>query len=380
MASLFRVELVAQVDTRKGNGTPGVFFFDAAEQICRITDLSFDFLLTIAKVVVRDQRDDDAFGRAAGEFERCAAVVEFVFRLPAHAVFTLSFRSIVVVWESDVLLAKCQQMRSQDHAAGVACPMIDIQPGVIRRQKRVASVTEDRFDKVQIANQRTRREESDLHAFFGTDALNFGADQRSKQQGDERSCWLRTGGCKRKLKHVARSVERCFEKRGECDLRDGSLVTRNRQAAFGDVECSAGRAAIVQRIMQDAILDSVRRDERCFVFRSINRQRKFASDSVTVKNDGRVGEPQRIGQVQPLEVAVEECFDPSIDRRPDFVQPLQSLVVRTQQPFGVNRLFRRERSFRMGQAHRNQFQNDISNDTFAISVSVLARTFGTDAQ
>ena len=56
---------------------------------------------------------------------------------------------------------------------------------------------------------------------------------------------------------------------------------------------------------------------------------------MSVKNERRIRKPQRGREFQSRKVAVQEGLDTSVDRRPDFVQPLQPLVVRTEQPLGI---------------------------------------------
>ena len=66
-----------------------MLLFAQAEQIGGAGDLGFDLLLAVPVVAVGDQRDHDAAGVAARDLEGGAVVVEFVLRVPAHAVALL---------------------------------------------------------------------------------------------------------------------------------------------------------------------------------------------------------------------------------------------------------------------------------------------------
>ena len=88
--------------------------------------------------------------------------------------------------QADVLLLHSDEMRGQNHAAGVSGPVLDVERGVVFREVGVASVAEDAFDEIQIAHQAGWGEEADFHC-FGDVGLGCGADQRAQQQGDEES-------------------------------------------------------------------------------------------------------------------------------------------------------------------------------------------------
>ena len=48
-------EFVTQIEAGKGQGSAGMLFFTVAGKVCRIAQLGFNFLLTVAVVVVSDQ-------------------------------------------------------------------------------------------------------------------------------------------------------------------------------------------------------------------------------------------------------------------------------------------------------------------------------------
>ena len=150
----------------KSQRSAGMFFFTAAEKIAGITDLGFDFLFTVTKIVIGNQRDNNALHIAADEFKRFTLVVEIVLILPAHAVFALPLGSLFIVGQADCLFTTPHQMRCQNNATGMTGPLVNIQRGIIIREKRVARITKNRFYKIQVGDQATWRKKPGFHGFL----------------------------------------------------------------------------------------------------------------------------------------------------------------------------------------------------------------------
>ncbi len=126
----------------------GVFFLDIAVQIGGVADLGLHFFFAVAVIVVGDERDDDAGIRPAGELKCDAVVVFFRLAFPAHAVAFLAIGGFVDVWKADLFLREIRKMRRKDDAAGVAGPMLDVEPGIVLGQERIGGVAEDGFDEI----------------------------------------------------------------------------------------------------------------------------------------------------------------------------------------------------------------------------------------
>ena len=173
-------ELVAEIPGGKRDRSAGVLFLDVAQKIGGEGDLRFDFLLAVAVIVVGNQRDDDAFAGAAGELERHAVVVLVGLGFPAHRIAALTFVGILVPRQAERFLRELGEVRGEDDATGVAGPMFDIETGVIFWQKWIAGVAEDRFDEIEVGDQRARGKEADFHRLFGADAGDFRADDRAR--------------------------------------------------------------------------------------------------------------------------------------------------------------------------------------------------------
>ena len=161
------LKLFSQAPTREHQCAPCMFLFDATHQVGSVTDLSFDFFLAVAEIVVSDDRDDHTFVCPAGHLECIAVVVKFGLVFPAHPIAFLPISCLADVRKSDFSFGQARQLRCQDDAAGVTRPVFDIQAGIVDRNERIARISEDGFDKVQVADERTGREESHLHRLFG---------------------------------------------------------------------------------------------------------------------------------------------------------------------------------------------------------------------
>src|SRR5271166_5719407 len=171
-------ELVAQILARENKGTSGVLFLTKAKQVSREAYLSFDLLLAIAEIVVGDHGDDNPAFVTEGQFESHAVIVEFALLFPTCMVAALTLGGLLPRRESQLFFGKLRQVRRQDDATGVAGPVFWIQSGIIFREKRVAGVSEDTFNKIEVANEAAGRQESNLHRFFRGESRHFRTNDR----------------------------------------------------------------------------------------------------------------------------------------------------------------------------------------------------------
>jgi len=165
-----------------------MLFFTAAVQVGRIADMGFDFLFAVAEIVVGNNGHNHALHVAAHQFKRLAVVVQFVFLLPAHAVFALALGRIVNMGQAEIFFPAMYQMRRQDDAAGMACPMLNIQGGIVFGQERVACVAENGLDKIQVGDQSAGGEKAHFQGFDRHRGGNFRADNRAQQRGYPEFC------------------------------------------------------------------------------------------------------------------------------------------------------------------------------------------------
>ena len=154
------VEILPQHVRGKRDRAAGVLFLAEAVQIRGEADLRLHFLLAIAVIVVGDDRDHHAALVAARHLERAAAVVDFAGIAPAHAVAPLALGGVFVVRQAQSFFLMPDEMRRQNHAAGVAGPVHHVERGIVFRQIRIAAVAENAFHEIQIADQAGRREET----------------------------------------------------------------------------------------------------------------------------------------------------------------------------------------------------------------------------
>ena len=251
------LKLLAEAPAWEDQRPAGMFLFDVPHQVRGVTDLRLDLFLAVAEVVVGDDRDDDARFGAAGDFERLAVVVEFVFVFPAHAIALLSLGGLADVRQSHFALRQLREVWREDHAAGVSRPVLDIERRVVDRHERIARVAEDRLDEVEIADQRSRREEADFHCLLQTVAGDFGTDQRAQQDRDPIVGLLLLLRRERQLQQIEWRIHRVTEQFNVSPLGNGSLVSGDRQSTLGDMERADGCASIRPRVVQHSVSDAV---------------------------------------------------------------------------------------------------------------------------
>src|SRR6516162_2794230 len=158
-------ELLAEIEAGKNKRPARMLLLAKPVEIGGITELRLYLLFAIAEIVVGDQCYDDAGFVAAGEFKGSAIIIKLSRVVPTHAVAPLAFGGGIPSGEAGFPFCDADEVRRENDAAGVASPMFGAECGIIFGQTGVAGVTEDAFDKIEITDQATRREEADFHRF-----------------------------------------------------------------------------------------------------------------------------------------------------------------------------------------------------------------------
>jgi hypothetical protein len=184
------IEFLPEDIGRKSYSAARMFFFRQAVQICSERDLSFYFFLAVPEIVVGDECHHHASRITACNLECAPIVVSLVWIAPAHAVAPLAFRSCIEMGKAEVLLLHPHQMRRKDHAPGMPGPVSSVKRGIVLREVWVASIAEDPFDKIEIADEASGGEEPDLHRFRSC-GTGTGANQGAQQERDERAAFDR---------------------------------------------------------------------------------------------------------------------------------------------------------------------------------------------
>ena len=78
--------------------------------------------------------------------------------------------------QSQFFFRHLDQVRRENHATGMAGPMLRIQARIIFRKEWIARVSEDGFDEIQIAYQTSRCEEPNLHRLLQSNTRHFRTD------------------------------------------------------------------------------------------------------------------------------------------------------------------------------------------------------------
>src|SRR4051812_46297977 len=102
-------------------------------------------------------------------------------------------------------------MRREYYTTCVTRPMFDIQRRIVHWHKRVTRVAENRFNEIQIADQRSWCEEAYFHRLLRTVSRYFRTDRRSQQHGDPEASLLFLGRCERQQQQIRRRIHRMPE-------------------------------------------------------------------------------------------------------------------------------------------------------------------------
>src|ERR1700693_5859190 len=159
-----------------------MLFLTESIQVRSVADLGFDLLLAITEVVVGNDRDNHSAFIAAGQLESQAVIIEFSLVVPAHAVAAVTLRGGIQVRQTELFLSDLCQVRRENNATSVPGPVISIQPGIVLRQKRVAGVSKDALNEIEIADETARHDKPDLHRFFRGESRHFRTDDWPQEQ------------------------------------------------------------------------------------------------------------------------------------------------------------------------------------------------------
>ncbi len=338
---------------------PGVLFFANAEQIGGVTDLSLDFLLAIAVIVVGDDRNHHAAAIAAGQFERAAAVIRLVRIAPAHAVAALAFGGLIEMRETQVFLLHAGEMRRQDDAAGMPAPMDGIERRVVFGQVGISAVAENAFHEIEIADQAGGREEAGLHGPLGI-VGRCGAHQRAQQERYEQPDLLLLIGRERQRQHVFRRMQRHPQQGREGLFGNGDLVGWNGQSAFDDMEDALRGAAVALGIVQHALRNAIGVQIGRRKAGRVGRKRHLAREARPIEDEGAGGQARGSVGTDFAQVRVEESLNARIGGAEAVAQQLVLLIVIPQQRPGDFEEVRvgREAAGRLAQG--GEFQVDVA--------------------
>ena len=180
------VVLAGEVVAGEHQRAARVLLLGEAEQVRSEGELGLHLFLAVPEIVVADDGDDRAARVARGDLEGAAVVVELAFGSPAHPVAPLPLGRGVPCGQAELLLGEgADEVRREDHAAGVAGPVPGIERGVVLRQVRITRVAEDALHEIQVADQVPRHEEPRLHPLLGDEARHLRTDDRAEVERHE---------------------------------------------------------------------------------------------------------------------------------------------------------------------------------------------------
>ena len=256
---LLRHEALTQTEGGERQRATRVLLLGQAEQVCAVADLGLDLLLAVPEIVVGQDRDHHALDAARGQLEGPAVVVQLALVRPAHARGPLGVGRFAHGRQADVLLAEAREVRREDHAPAVAGPAVDIERGVVPGEIGVAGVAEDALDEVQVRDQAAGHEEPHLRALLRRDLGHRRAHQWPQQQRHHGLDGLRPVARERKAHELGRRAQRLLEQPQVGHQWHPQLVRGNRETTLRHVEDALGRPAIVDGVVQHAVVEAIAR-------------------------------------------------------------------------------------------------------------------------
>ena len=309
---LLGVVFAAQIVISEDQRSAGVLLLDQSEEVGRKTDLGFDLLFAVTEVVVRDECHDHPGGIPRGQFEGVPVVIELPRVAPTHAVSTLTLAGLVPMRKSHFLLCESIQVRSQDHASGVSAPMLGIEGGVIFWEQRVAGITEDALDEIEVRHQRSGDEETNFHALARHHARNLRADDRANEQRDHARGRRGPRRRERQLQKFLRRMKRAGQKVGKNRFGDTLLVIGNGQPSLGDMKDAGGSAPVRLRIVKNPVAQPIAAQHRRGDFVFVGWQGQDPGQAILIQDEGvprQFPGDGRVGQI-----VVDEVVNPAVHR------------------------------------------------------------------
>ena len=259
-------------------------------------------------------------------------------------------------------------MRGEDHAPGVTAPVLGIEGGIVFRQVRVAGVAEDRLHEVEIADHAAGDKKPDLHAFFRSEAGHFGADDRAQQERHHRLGFFLLILGKGQAQQRGGRIQRGKQNATKHVLRHRLLVVGDRQSALRDVKHALRGAAVVDRIVQDAIGKTVAAHDVGLVVIGVRGQRQNAGEAGTIEDKGTAGQAERSVHVDFADIVVHKVLDAAVGRAEVVRQQARLFLIVREQRFAQGNKRKRLGLPEDRTPVRGQLQIDVfDQDTFFLT-------------
>ena len=272
-------------------------------------------------------------------------------------------------------------MGGEDHAAGVAAPVLDIEGGVVLGQVRVAGVAEDRLDEIEIADEVAGGEEARFQAELGTVAWDFGPDRGAEHQRDPAIGLILLAGGEGEFEQLLRRLHRHAEQADEGFARHLALVASNGEPTLHNVKGPGGGAAVAAGVVQNAVLDAVGGDDLAGEGVAVGGEREFTGDAVTVKDDCATGEAERVGGADDVrEVAVEELLDALVGGAAVVLQEPRLLIEVGEQTAGEGDEFLPVNAVSDRLSMRGEFEVDVPEQFVAGALNLVGGESVTESE
>ena len=283
-AKITERKALSKIETRKYESTAGMLLLCEAVEIGSITDLGFDLLFAIPKVVVRNESDHDSILIPTGKLEGGSIVVALVLRFPAHPVLLLLLRGLRDVRQAHILLFHRGEVRRENDAPRMPRPVLDIETSIVLRQKGISCVAKNRFHEIEITDEVARHEKTGLHRFLRRETGNLRTDHRSKHErnkGVHRLFFLRG---KRNREETLGRIQGRLQHVSKCLAWHGAFVRSNGEPSLGDMEHPFCGSPVLCRIVADTLPGPKTGHDIRLESITIRRKRKKSRKTMTLEH------------------------------------------------------------------------------------------------
>ena len=143
-----------------------MFLFPETRKIGGKTNLGLDLLFAVTEVIVRQHRDHHTAGVPKSELEGVAVVVKLVWIFIVHPIPNLPLGRLVFGRKIEHLFGGAGEVRGNNDAPCVSGPIFDVEAGVVFRKERIACISENAFDKIEVGHASPGSKKAHLHGFL----------------------------------------------------------------------------------------------------------------------------------------------------------------------------------------------------------------------
>jgi hypothetical protein len=168
------------------------------------------------------------------------------------------------------------------------------------------------------------------------------------------------------------------EEGGEDSFGDRFFVAGYGEAAFDDVESAFCGAAVISRVMKYSVADAPGSAIAIGVVVGVVWEGEFAGDSVSIEDDGEIGESEGTAAFDAVEIATQEGFDACICGAVNGVESFEAVMVGAEESGGAETIMVFE-DWGDGETVGEEFEDDVAGDAGAVFCLLSTGLSGNEA-